>query len=99
MRARHEDFLRAHLDFVGSSERWDVWKPEAGFFPHVVEEAGVPAKEIAYVGDRIDNDVLPARAAGMHRAPHPAGRARADEIAGGHRHDRLAHGVTGGARP
>ncbi|HLX33193.1 MAG TPA: HAD family hydrolase [Gaiellaceae bacterium] len=65
MHAWHEDFLRAHVDFVGSSERWGVEKPAAGFFEHVVEEAGVPAAEIAYVGDRVDNDVLPALAAGM----------------------------------
>lgn len=65
MRAVHEDFLRAHLDFVGSSEGWDVWKPDAGFFERIVEAAGVPAEEIAYVGDRVDNDVLPALAAGM----------------------------------
>jgi FMN phosphatase YigB (HAD superfamily) len=66
MYAHHEDFLRPHMDFVGSSERWGVEKPDAGFFAHVVEEAGAPAAEILYVGDRVDNDVLPALAAGMH---------------------------------
>jgi FMN phosphatase YigB (HAD superfamily) len=65
MYAHHEKFLRAHVDFVGSSERWGVEKPQAGFFAHVVEEAGAPAEEIVYVGDRVDNDVLPALAAGM----------------------------------
>jgi FMN phosphatase YigB (HAD superfamily) len=66
MYAVHEDFLRAHLDFVGSSERWGVEKPDAGFFAHVVEEAGAPAEEILYVGDRVDKDVIPALAAGLH---------------------------------
>ncbi len=65
MHAHHEDFLRAHLDFVGSSERWGVEKPAGGFFTHVVEEADAPAEEIVYVGDRVDNDVVPALAAGM----------------------------------
>ena len=65
MRAVHEEFLRPHVDFVGSSERWDVWKPDAGFFARIVEEAAVPAGEILYVGDRVDNDVLPALAAGL----------------------------------
>jgi FMN phosphatase YigB (HAD superfamily) len=65
MYARHEDFLRAHVDFVGSSERWGVEKPEAAFFARVVEEACAPPDEIAYVGDRVDNDVVPALAAGM----------------------------------
>ena len=62
----HEDFLRPHVDFVGSSERWGVEKPDAGFFTQVVEEAGASAEEIVYVGDRVDNDVLPALAAGLH---------------------------------
>jgi FMN phosphatase YigB (HAD superfamily) len=65
MHAHHEAFLRAHVDWVGSSERWGVEKPDTGFFEQVVREAGVPAEEILYVGDRIDNDVLPARAAGL----------------------------------
>jgi FMN phosphatase YigB (HAD superfamily) len=65
MYAHHEDFLRPYLDFVGSSERWGVKKPAEGFFTRVVEAAGVPAAEIVYVGDRVDNDVLPALAAGL----------------------------------
>jgi len=32
----------------------------------VVDESGVPAEEILYVGDRVDNDVVPALAAGLH---------------------------------
>jgi FMN phosphatase YigB (HAD superfamily) len=66
MRAVHEEFLRPHLDFVGSSERWGVQKPDAGFFARVVEEAEAPADEIVYAGDRVDDDVLPALAAGLH---------------------------------
>jgi len=65
MHAHHEEFLRPHVDFVGSSERWGVEKPDAGFFARVVEAAGVPAGEILYVGDRVDNDVVPALAAGL----------------------------------
>jgi FMN phosphatase YigB (HAD superfamily) len=65
MRAVHEGFLRPLVDFVGSSERWGVEKPDAGFFARVVEEAGAPAAEIVYVGDRVDNDVLPALGAGL----------------------------------
>src|SRR5581483_4195774 len=66
MYAHHEDFLRPHVDFVGSSERWGVEKPDAGFFAHVVEAADAPADEILYVGDRVDKDVVPALAAGLH---------------------------------
>jgi FMN phosphatase YigB (HAD superfamily) len=66
MYAHHEEFLRPHVDFVGSSERWGVLKPDPGFFTHVVQEAAVPAAQITYVGDRVDNDVVPALAAGLH---------------------------------
>jgi FMN phosphatase YigB (HAD superfamily) len=66
MRAVHEEFLRRHVDFVGSSERWGVEKPAASFFERIVEEARAPAGGILYVGDRVDNDVLPALAAGLH---------------------------------
>lgn len=52
-------------DFIASSAGWGVAKPAPEFFAKVVEAAGVPAGSIAYVGDRVDNDVLPARAAGM----------------------------------
>jgi FMN phosphatase YigB (HAD superfamily) len=62
-----EDFLREHadVDFVASSARWGVEKPDPGFFARIAEAAGHPGDEITYVGDRIDNDVLPAAAAGM----------------------------------
>jgi FMN phosphatase YigB (HAD superfamily) len=65
MRAVHEVFLRRHVDFVGSSERWGVEKPAAGFFERIIEEAGAPAGRILYVGDRVDNDVVPALATGL----------------------------------
>jgi FMN phosphatase YigB (HAD superfamily) len=65
MHAHHEEFLRPHVDFVGSSERWGVEKPDVGFFERVVATAEAPADEILYVGDRVDNDVLPALAAGL----------------------------------
>jgi FMN phosphatase YigB (HAD superfamily) len=52
-------------DVIASSAGWGIAKPDAGFFAKIIEVAGEPAHRIAYVGDRLDNDVLPARAAGM----------------------------------
>ena len=52
-------------DFIASSTSWGVEKPSPAFFERVVQVAGCPAAQIAYVGDRLDNDVLPAKAAGM----------------------------------
>jgi FMN phosphatase YigB (HAD superfamily) len=51
--------------FIASSARWGVEKPSREFFARIVSEARVPPERIAYIGDRLDNDVLPAREAGM----------------------------------
>jgi HAD superfamily hydrolase (TIGR01509 family) len=63
--AATEELLRGHVDLVGSSERWGVEKPSPAFFARIVRETGADAARIAYVGDRVDNDVAPALAAGM----------------------------------
>ena len=52
-------------DLMACSEEWGVEKPAPAFFRRLIEAAGLPAARIAYVGDRIDNDVLPAQRAGM----------------------------------
>lgn len=53
------------VDFVASSARWGVEKPDPAFFHRIVRETGLPPGDIAYVGDRLDNDVLPALDSGM----------------------------------
>lgn len=53
------------VSFIASSSRWRVEKPSPAFFARVVKEARVPPAQIAYIGDRLDNDVLPALDAGM----------------------------------
>jgi HAD superfamily hydrolase (TIGR01549 family) len=65
MGAVNEYFVAPHVDFVASSERFGVRKPQPEFFMRLVDELERPADEIAYVGDRVDNDVVPALAAGM----------------------------------
>jgi HAD superfamily hydrolase (TIGR01662 family) len=57
--------LDVPLALVAASESWGVHKPDPAFFARVAEELGLPPGEIAYVGDRVDNDVEPAAAAGM----------------------------------
>jgi FMN phosphatase YigB (HAD superfamily) len=57
--------LGLELDLVASSEGWGATKPERAFFERLVDVAGVPATGVAYVGDRLDNDVWPSLAAGM----------------------------------
>ena len=53
------------VDVVTSSAALGVRKPEPGFFARLVELSGRLAEEVAYVGDRVDNDVLPALEAGL----------------------------------
>jgi FMN phosphatase YigB (HAD superfamily) len=57
--------LGVPADVIASSGGWGVAKPDPAFFAKVIEAAGEPASAIAYVGDRLDNDVLPTLAAGM----------------------------------
>jgi HAD superfamily hydrolase (TIGR01509 family) len=60
-----EQQLAPLVDAVASSESLGVWKPAPAFFERVAELADAPPERIAYVGDRVDNDVAPALAAGM----------------------------------
>jgi FMN phosphatase YigB (HAD superfamily) len=53
------------VQFVASAARWGIYKPAPEFFARVSDELGLAPDKIAYVGDRVDNDVGPAIAAGM----------------------------------
>jgi FMN phosphatase YigB (HAD superfamily) len=53
------------VDFLATSAGWSTEKPSPEFFERICSAAGMPASRIAYVGDRLDNDVLPAKRAGM----------------------------------
>jgi len=54
-------------DVIAMSDEMGVAKPDAAFFERGLELMRVEEpRRVAYVGDRVDNDVLPSRAAGMH---------------------------------
>lgn len=53
------------VDSIRTSDEWGVEKPDPQFFAAVADLTGLPPSDIAYVGDRLDNDVLPAADAGM----------------------------------
>jgi FMN phosphatase YigB (HAD superfamily) len=57
--------LELPYDLVASSETFGATKPDPRFFERLVAATGGPASDIAYVGDRVENDVLPARQAGL----------------------------------
>jgi FMN phosphatase YigB (HAD superfamily) len=67
--AEREAQLRAsgvEAEVMAMSDDLQVWKPDQAFFARTLELIGSPAPaDVAYVGDRVDNDVLPAAAAGM----------------------------------
>ena len=53
-------------EVMAMSDEMGVAKPDPAFFRRALELMGEPPPErVAYVGDRVDNDVLPAMAAGM----------------------------------
>lgn len=53
------------FEFIGTSSGWGIAKPDPRFFERIVTSLDLPPAEIAYVGDRLDNDVIPARDAGL----------------------------------
>jgi FMN phosphatase YigB (HAD superfamily) len=66
--AKAEEILRGldlPVDIIGTSASWGVEKPSPAFFDKLVSAAGCRPEEIVYVGDRVDNDVLPALRAGL----------------------------------
>jgi HAD superfamily hydrolase (TIGR01549 family) len=66
--SRAEEILRnldLPADMIATSADWGASKPDPAFFRAVADAAPCPPAAIAYVGDRIDNDLKPARAAGM----------------------------------
>ena len=79
------------VSFIATSAGWGVAKPSPEFFAKVIARAAVPSTEITYVGDRLDNDVLPAKVAGLtailirrgpwgHLHARPSEASKADRI-------------------
>ncbi|MFF2525883.1 HAD family hydrolase [Streptomyces liangshanensis] len=56
------------VDLIGTSDDWGASKPDRAFFDRVAEVVPYEPSEILYVGDRVDNDLRPAVAAGMPTA-------------------------------
>ncbi|MET9999815.1 HAD family hydrolase [Streptomyces microflavus] len=56
------------VDLIGTSDDWGASKPDPEFFVRVAAVVPAEPDEILYVGDRVDNDLRPGAAAGMHTA-------------------------------
>lgn len=62
------DTIGVTTDFIASSAEWNVSKPSPGFFDRLISVAQAAPYEILYVGDRVDNDIVPAHRAGLRTA-------------------------------
>lgn len=54
-----------YINLVIASAEEGVAKPDARIFEIALERAGCQSKEALMIGDRIDNDIIPAKALGM----------------------------------
>lgn len=57
--------LLPYIDLVVASAEEGVSKPDPGIFEIALRRAGCAAHDAVMVGDRIDNDIRPAKALGM----------------------------------
>ncbi|MBF6331277.1 HAD family hydrolase [Nocardia transvalensis] len=55
-------------DYISTSADWGARKPDPEFFDKVAATAPCAREHILYVGDRVDNDVVPSTAAGLRAA-------------------------------
>jgi HAD superfamily hydrolase (TIGR01549 family) len=62
------ELFTGDVDLIGTSDDWGASKPDRAFFDRVAEVVPAFKTEMLYVGDRVDNDIRPAAAAGMHTA-------------------------------
>ncbi|MFJ4787550.1 HAD family hydrolase [Streptomyces sp. NPDC088794] len=62
------ELFSSDVDLIGTSDDWGASKPDPAFFHRVAEVVPFDVDEMLYVGDRVDNDIRPAREAGMHTA-------------------------------
>lgn len=57
--------LGLDADIITTSEHLGFDKPSPKFFEALLAQTGFSAQDSAYVGDRVDNDILPAQTIGM----------------------------------
>lgn len=65
-RALRRDGLLEYFDVVTHPAKVDATTPEPRMWEKALEEVGVQANRAVHVGNRMDNDVLPAKEAGLH---------------------------------
>jgi len=58
--------IRKYIDIVVASAEEGVAKPDKRIFEIALERAGCKRSEAAMIGDRLDNDIVPANELGMY---------------------------------
>jgi len=64
--AEQIEALDLGAEVIGTAAAWGVPKPDPAFFQRLCDELDLEPDQIVKVGDRLDNDVLPAIDFGMH---------------------------------
>ena len=59
------DGIYHYFDICLLSETEKLFKPDPAFFEYAIQKANCSPDRIVMVGDRLDNDIMPAKAAGM----------------------------------
>ena len=57
--------LRPYFEVIAASAEIGYAKPDKGIFKRAFKLAGCTAQESVMVGDRLDNDIIPAKSVGM----------------------------------
>ena len=57
--------LLRYIDVVAASAELGVSKPDRAIYDKALEMAGCTAQEAVMIGDRLDNDISPAKKLGM----------------------------------
>ena len=60
--------LELPADMIATSDDWGVTKPDSGFFRQMINIVPRSPDQTLYVGDRLDNDILPAARLGLKTA-------------------------------
>jgi putative hydrolase of the HAD superfamily len=87
--ALERDGIAPYVDFWILSGEVGMAKPDPAIFVYAVDLADCPAEKVAYVGNRLDNDIRPACRAGLRpiwllrgEAPSEPTPAQLSEVAG-----------------
>ena len=72
------------IDLIIASAEEGVSKPDRRIFEIALERSGCVAKNAVMIGDRIDNDIVPAKALGMKTVRIRQGFGRFRQITGEH---------------